>query len=243
MIRVHMKQQKCSIAALQGASSVNIQAFLGDFAMRLAREGYKIPGAIEIVAAESMSVCRQLAMRNLSTGGITSISQNLGPGSTACNLDPSGLAETCAAVERAIAAGADLVIFSKFGKQEAGRGGMSDAFRAAIAAGLPVLTSVSPAMSDAWRAFAGPLSQFLPLDPEVVDTWWLDTNCVSQELVDGRCTQPDFRDTGLCDLSGTKRWRRGIDGLWRTACRAVQINGKTVADHSRAARCGTYRLS
>ena len=34
------------------------------------------------------------------------------------------------------AEGADIVILSKFGKQEAARGGLSDAFRAAIAAEL-----------------------------------------------------------------------------------------------------------
>lgn len=175
MIRFAMKRQTCTIAALQGASSRNIQAFLGAFAKRLAREGYTVAGAVEIAAAESRGACGRLAMRNLSTGAVTSISQNLGPGSTACNLDPSGLADVCAAVERSIAAGADLVIISKFGKLEAARGGMSDAFRAAIAAELPILTAVSPAMSDAWTAFAGPLSVFLPLDPEVVDTWWLDT--------------------------------------------------------------------
>lgn len=111
-------------------------------------------------------------MRNLSTGAIISISQNLGHGSTACNLDPSGLIEACAAVERTIAAGADLVILSKFGKLEADRGGLSDAFCAAIGAGLPILTAVSPAMTQAWHLFAGPLSQFIPADARVVDAWW-----------------------------------------------------------------------
>ena len=182
MIRFAMKYHTPAIAALQGASSRNIQTFLGEFAVRLAHEGYRVAGAVEIPAAEPKGPCGRLAMRNLATGAVTSISQNLGPGSTACNLDPSGLAEACAAVERSIAAGADLVIISKFGKQEAARGGMSDAFRAAIAAELPVLTAVSPAMSEAWRAFAGPLSMFLPLDPEVVDTWWLDTRIGAQLL-------------------------------------------------------------
>jgi hypothetical protein len=98
---------------------------------------------------------------------------------------PVWVAEACAAVQRSIAVGADLVIISKFGKQEAARGGMSDAFRAAIAAEPPVLTAVSPAMSDAWRAFAGSLSQFLPLDPEVVDTWWSDTRIGTRFLATG----------------------------------------------------------
>ena len=44
-----------------------------------------------------------------------------------------------AAVRRDIAAGCDLVVLSKFGKLEAGGGGLRDAFGAAIEAGVPVL--------------------------------------------------------------------------------------------------------
>jgi hypothetical protein len=160
------------IAALQGASSQMTQAVLDDFARRLVHEGFRVAGVVEIAAPESTGACGRLALRNLATMTTTAISQNLGPGSTSCNLDPAGLAEACAAVERCIAAGADLVIISKFGKQEAARSGLSDAFRAAMAAELPILTSVSPAMSDAWNDFSGPLSQFLPVDPEAVRTWW-----------------------------------------------------------------------
>jgi hypothetical protein len=172
MISVSATQWHCRIAALQGASSATIQALLDDFALRAARLGHKIAGVIELATDQSVGVCRRRAVRDLSTGTIMSISQNLGQGSTACNLDPSGLIEACAAVERAIAAGADLVILSKFGKLEAERGGLSDAFRAAIGARLPILTAVSPAMTAAWRLFAGPLSQFIPADASVVDAWW-----------------------------------------------------------------------
>jgi hypothetical protein len=169
---IGMDRQSCRVAALRGGSSADIQSFLGEFATRLTREGWKVAGAIEIAGGASTGACGRFAVRNVSTGEVISISQNLGPGSTACSLDPAGLADACAAVERSIAAGVDLVIISKFAKQEAARGGMSDAFRAAIAAGVPILTSVSPAMSDAWRAFAGPLSRFLPVDPDIVDAWW-----------------------------------------------------------------------
>lgn len=172
MISVRATQWNCRIAALQGASSATIQALLDDFALRAARQGHKVAGVIELATGESVSACGRRAVRDLSTGAIISISQNLGHGSTACNLDPSGLIEACAAVERTIAAGADLVILSKFGKLEADRGGLSDAFRAAIGAGLPILTAVSPAMTPAWRLFAGPLSQFIPADARVVDAWW-----------------------------------------------------------------------
>ena len=160
------------IAALQGASSGAIQTLLNDFALRAARQGHKVAGVIELASGESGGACGWRAVRDLSTGAVTSISQNLGRGSTACNLDPSGLIEACAAIERSVAAGADLVIISKFGKLEADRRGLSDAFRAAIDAGLPILTAVSPAMAAGWRLFAGPLSQFIPANASAVDAWW-----------------------------------------------------------------------
>jgi len=159
------------IAALQGASSAAIQSLLGDFALQMARRGCRIAGVVEHLG-EGKSACGSRSVRDLSTGAVISISQNLGEGSTACNLDPSGLIEACAAVERAIAAGVDLVIISKFGKLEAERRGLSGAFRAAIDVGVPVLTSVSPAMTAAWRLFAGPLSQFIAPDAALIDAWW-----------------------------------------------------------------------
>lgn len=181
MIGISAPLRSCRIAALQGASCAAIQTLLNDFALRAARHGHKIAGVVELARDEAGGACGWRAVRDLSTGTVISISQNLGHGSTACNLDPSGLIEACAAVERAIAAGADLVILSKFGKVEAERGGLRDGFSAAIGAGLPILTAVSPAMTAAWQLFAGPLSQFIPADAGVVDTWWSDVragNCL-----------------------------------------------------------------
>jgi Protein of unknown function (DUF2478) len=163
------------IGALQGAASAQIQALLADFAARASRQGFRVVGVVEMTAAELAGGCRRLALRDLSTGTVTSISQNLGPGSTSCNLDAGGLAEACARVERAISFGADLVILSKFGKLETQRSGLSDAFHSATAAGLPVLTAVSPTMTKAWHLFAGPLAEFLPADRDSVEAWWSRT--------------------------------------------------------------------
>ena len=152
MIRAGATCPNYRIAALQGAASATIQTLLNSFALRVTRGGHKIAGVIEQEGGAAGGPCAGRAVRDLSSGRVISISQYLGQGSTACNLDPSGLIEACAAVERAVAAGADLVILSKFGKLEADRRGLSDAFRAAIDAGLPILTAVSPAMTAAWSS-------------------------------------------------------------------------------------------
>jgi hypothetical protein len=164
------------VAAVQGASSAAVQDLLGAFAAHVASQGINVGGVVEIGRSEPADGCGKLAVRDLWTGTVISISQNLGSGSQACNLDSSGLAQACHAVQSAIAAGAELVVLSKFGKIEAKRGGLSDAFAAAINAGLPVLTSVSPLQSDAWRVFSGPLAQILPADSKAIDDWWSQVN-------------------------------------------------------------------
>lgn len=162
------------IVALQGASSAEIQALLADFADRMKARGLRVAGVVEVSDACDATACGRLALRDLSNGRVIAISQDLGPGSTACNLDPQGLAEACAAVERSIAGGADLVVLSKFGKQEAVRGGLSDAFCAAFAAGLPIATAVSPAMLSDWFAFSGAYSEVIDVRTRSLDAWWLE---------------------------------------------------------------------
>jgi hypothetical protein len=95
-----------------------------------------------------------------------------GPGSTACHLDGVAIIPATEAVQRGIAAGCDLVLLKKFGKLEAANSGLADAFRAAIEADVPVLTSVSPAHEAAWVKFATPLFITLPADPLEIDAWW-----------------------------------------------------------------------
>jgi nucleoside-triphosphatase THEP1 len=160
------------IAALRGAPSARIQQLMAEFAAKLGQSGFRVGGVVEIAEVAPTGVCGQSRLRDLSTGEEFSISQNLGPGSEACNLDGRGLAAACAAVERALAGGLDLVILSKFGKQEAARSGLNEAYQTAAASRTPLLTAVSPAMAEAWGAFAGPLSQYLPASAEAVEAWW-----------------------------------------------------------------------
>ncbi len=153
----------CQIVALQGAASTVIQELLGDFARRLTDVGLRVSGVIER-SAEIAKPCKSMVLRCLDGGRLFSISQDLGPGSLACNLDPEGLVLACAAVQQSIARGTDVVILSKFGKQEAMGRGLADAFGSAIAAGLPIITAVSPAMMDEWRNFAGVFAECVPVD-------------------------------------------------------------------------------
>ena len=168
----HANDSTPTVLALKGATGEDVRAVLVEAARRFSARGVRVAGVIEVPASVNGGPCGHLALRDITSGTDFSLSQALGSGSTSCNLDSGGLAGACAAVERAIRDGADLVILSKFGKQEAERGGLSDAFRAALLADLPIITSVSPAVTDAWRAFAGPYAAEMPADIAALEAWW-----------------------------------------------------------------------
>ncbi|TAK48012.1 MAG: DUF2478 domain-containing protein [Xanthobacteraceae bacterium] len=160
------------VLAVKGTSAEQVREVLVEISRRLVARGVRVAGVIEVPATVNGGPCGHVALRDIVSGKVFSLSQELGSGSTSCNLDSSGLAGACGAVERAIRDGADLVILSKFGKQEAERGGLSDAFRAALLAGLPVLTSVSPAVTEVWQQFAGPLADDIAADVATIEAWW-----------------------------------------------------------------------
>jgi hypothetical protein len=183
----------CRIVALQGASSAVIQDLLRGFAVRLAASGLRVAGVIE-TAADSANRCKSMALESLDDGRMFSISQDLGPGSQACNLHSEGLALACASVQASITAGADVVILSKFGKQEAAGGGLSDAFGAAIIAGLPILTAVSPTMMADWQNFSGEFAECVQAEmaqrPSWLESW-------SQRMVTARHTHDMMPQPGI----------------------------------------------
>jgi len=158
------------IAALPGADSALVQPLMEDFARRQASAGRRVAGVVQARLPDGGKGA--IVLRNIATGALYPISQDLGKGSVACNLDTDGLASACAAVEEAARQGAELIVVSKFSKQEAGRGGLADAFRIAMAARIPIVTAVSPHYLDEWAAFAGPLAEFVTPDMAALERWW-----------------------------------------------------------------------
>ena len=160
------------ILALQGAPSPTIQAALAAFVRRRAGQAARIAGVIEVRDEAARNPCARDRLRDILTGRTYPIHQDLGPGSTACQLDAVGVIEACEAVRRQILSGCDVVVLSKFGKLEAARSGLSAAFAAEVETETPILTAVAPLFTPAWDAFAGPLSAFGPPDDRVLDAWW-----------------------------------------------------------------------
>ncbi|MFZ5735300.1 MAG: DUF2478 domain-containing protein [Pseudomonadota bacterium] len=181
--------QSMPIAALRGGPGTPAADVLTAFALRRKAEGVDIVGVIvppedtgrshhghghgEGHGGHEGCECRS-ELVDIATGDRYAMHQDLGSGSQACNLNSSSLALAAGAVERAVARKPALVVLSRFGGQEAVRGGLMSAFQAAIAAGVPVACVVTPKAEDVWNDFAQGLSVSLPPEAEALEAWWRD---------------------------------------------------------------------
>jgi hypothetical protein len=158
------------VAVVRVASNVEIQAIFRALVERWLPD-VRLAGLVAENHGLADRHCQAGYLRNLTTGARFSIFNDLGPGVAMCHLDGVGAVAAAAAVQSDIAAGCDLVLLNKFGKLEIAGDGLASAFRAAITAGLPLLTSVSPAHDEAWRRFVGQEFAVLPPDPAAIDLW------------------------------------------------------------------------
>lgn len=170
------------IAIVQGAESAAVQQLLRDFVSRR-QASLRIAGVIEEVSDLSGRACGAGRLLNIVDGSGHMLFQELGKGSDACSLDPTGVVLAGEAARRDILAGCDLAVLSKFGKLEAENGsGLMGAFVAAMEVNAPILTSVSPRFASAWKAFAAPLFVTLPANAGAIDEWWEAISHGSVEL-------------------------------------------------------------
>jgi hypothetical protein len=158
------------IAVVQGPGPA-VEALFRTLAERWHPQA-RVAGAIAEDHGLPDRACSAGYLRSLGDGARYPIFQDLGRGSEACHLAGDGAVLAAAAVRRDIEAGCDLVILSKFGKLEAGGGGLRDAFAAAIEAGVPVLTTVGRSQAAAWEAFAGALFLTVAADAGAIEAWW-----------------------------------------------------------------------
>lgn len=161
------------IVAVQGENSSLIQPLLSHLAKSWRARGLIVAGVVEELTHEPENARETALLRDLKSGACFPLKQDLGSGSTSCSLDLASLAAACLSVETAIEQGCDFVIISKFGKMEALGSGLVGAFHAAIAADKPIVTSVSPSLTEAWSGFANPLAMFVKPDYDAIETWRL----------------------------------------------------------------------
>ncbi len=115
--------------------------------------------------------CNAGYLRSVASGARFAMFRETVKSANACHLDGGSVLTASAAVEQDIAAGCELVVLGKFGRLEAAGKSLLGAFRVAIAAGIPVLTSVSPSTAAALARLAGASVTTLPSQFAALDAW------------------------------------------------------------------------
>jgi nucleoside-triphosphatase THEP1 len=158
------------IAAILTDDGTATQDLLAAMVADWRESGTTIAGVIGELHGLPDRTCGAGFLRDIASGKPFAIYLESPPTQTSCHLDAAGVASACSALLHQIPI-SDLVVLNKFGKLEAMGQGLAAAFRRAISAGKPVLTTVSNRHCNAWRAFA-PTTDFLPADKTALQYWW-----------------------------------------------------------------------
>jgi hypothetical protein len=159
-----------AIGIVRGTTNDEVQGVFRTLVERW-RPACRVAGLIAEPHGLADRACSAGFLRSVTSGERFSIFHDLGPGSAECHLDGTGALSAADAVRRDIAAGCDLVVLSKFGKLEAGGNGLFGAFKAALDAHIPLLTTVSPSCEKKWEQLAGRSYVVLPADLDRISAW------------------------------------------------------------------------
>ena len=158
------------IAVIVHAGKGMADGMLVSFIADLAARGWRVRGLVT-GPANRPDDCATRTVRDVHTGDIYRISQDLGAGSMSCCLDPGALIEAAVVLRRVLDAQPDLAVVNRFGILEADGKGFAQEMLDIVTQGIPMLTVVSPAYLEAWRTFSGGLAQELPPQREALQAW------------------------------------------------------------------------
>lgn len=164
-----MKTPANAIATIVGADDPTLQKLFAAAVAKWRSAGLTVTGLLAETHGLADRTCRAGFLRDIASDKTYSIYLENPPSHTSCHLDSTGVEAACRNLIGQIPA-SDIIILSKFGKLEADHGGLAPAFDAAVAAGKPIITTVSEKHRAAWRQFA-PHAIELSADEAALDAW------------------------------------------------------------------------
>ncbi|CAH1690653.1 conserved hypothetical protein [Hyphomicrobiales bacterium] len=160
------------ITAILYADGQAFETFLRDLTAGMVRRGLRLAGLVQhSIPRPDRRKCDML-LRDLATGALHPISEDRGAEAHGCSLDTDLLTRACTAAEVGLSDRTALLVLCKFGKVEAGGGGMRGLIEAALGYAVPVLIGVPAINREAFEAFAGDFAHLLPLElfgPDAID--------------------------------------------------------------------------
>ncbi|MDE3116296.1 MAG: DUF2478 domain-containing protein [Pseudomonadota bacterium] len=152
-------------------NSLEGDALLTEAADRLAAEGYRLGGVVQSSVHRAGRRKCDMYLRDLMSGEEILISLDRGNEARGCRLDADAFARVEVWGERALAAGVDLLVINKFGKEEAQGRGLRPLIAEALLSGIPVMLGVSTLNLYDLQAFAGEAAVRLPAECDAIMAW------------------------------------------------------------------------
>jgi hypothetical protein len=159
------------IVAVVYDDGVAVDLLLGVFAENLAARGVRVGGTLQV--PPPATGCGPLAprcVRDVATGEIHPVCRVDGAGE--CHFDTAKLREAAARIRSASEGGADILFFSRFGKEEGRGGGLCKELAQAVDQERPALTAVRRGLVHNWLAFTGGIGTLLHARLWVLEDWW-----------------------------------------------------------------------
>lgn len=164
-----------TIAPGRGDTDLLLEALAADLAAR----GLRCCGTVQINSERCDAGPCDMDVRVLPNGPVLRISQDLGPQSKGCRLDPAALETAVGLVAAGMSADTDLLIINKFGKHEADGRGFRDVIAQALALDIPVLVGVNTLNRASFEAFAGGFATEVASERLALLAWVQSLACTS----------------------------------------------------------------
>lgn len=158
------------IAYTMASGRGDTDLLLSRLAGTLGSQGYTTCGSVQTNTDRASGPC-DMDVRVLPDGPILRISQNLGPASKGCRLDPAALETAVGLAEARLEPNVDLLIINKFGKHEAEGRGFRTIIATALELEIPVLVGVNALNLTAFRQFVGPEAHQLEPTESALHEW------------------------------------------------------------------------
>lgn len=167
-------QPQPTIAAAVRRDNGGVDDLVAGFALSLIDRGWWVRGLVQEMHDGIHGGVFSLV--DLDNGKSYPITQNLGKFSSACRLDPAGIAAASGVMQRIADEGADLAIFNRFSGLEAEGGGFSAEMLSIMSLEIPTLTIVPERHLTVWRRFTGGLATELEDSRNALENWFFDTS-------------------------------------------------------------------
>lgn len=160
-----------AVAAVVYEPEDDVEAVLMAAVTLLGRAGRRVAGLVQRFGPEIAAGKRSMFLDILPDGGRIRLHDPRGPGMLGCVLDSDALVRGAMAFRAAAESRPDVLLASRFGRQEAAGGGLRAEIAEAMLAGVPMLVPLRREVLPAWQAFLGEPGVVLAPTVEAICGW------------------------------------------------------------------------